>query len=159
LKAARVIWAGGLAISASDTPVVIDDDDAIFFLPGRLDRTDIDAGRILALKTLDRQVVLVGLRHGLVELRITVLELRRSFRHFEDADVGLLGCSVVIVLAMTCLGTLPVAIAETQVDRITVADSRQRAVILDVNLGSVLLASFLFQSSEYRFFSSSESSL
>src|SRR5262249_20736384 len=37
-------WAGSCAVSTTDAPVVIDDRDAVAFLPGGMDGTDFDAG-------------------------------------------------------------------------------------------------------------------
>jgi hypothetical protein len=44
------------AIPAPDTPVVINYDDAIWFLPGRMDRAYLHTRRILTLLTLNRHI-------------------------------------------------------------------------------------------------------
>src|SRR5207247_11351475 len=56
VEAARPVRAGSFAVTAPDAPIVINHGDPIGFLPGGIDRTDFDAGRILALMTLHRHV-------------------------------------------------------------------------------------------------------
>lgn len=53
---ARSIRAGGHAIAATDTPVRINNSDSIGFLPGGLNGTDLDTGRVLALLAGDRHI-------------------------------------------------------------------------------------------------------
>ncbi len=47
---------GGNAIPAADAPVVIHDDDPVRFLPGRMDRTNFYAGRILTVLALNGKI-------------------------------------------------------------------------------------------------------
>jgi hypothetical protein len=52
----RSVRARRHAIPAPDAPVVIDDHDAVVFLPGRLDRAHLGARRVFALVALDGHV-------------------------------------------------------------------------------------------------------
>jgi hypothetical protein len=51
-----LIGAGCDAVPATDAPVIINDDNPIRFLPGRVDRTYLHAGRLLALLTLNGEI-------------------------------------------------------------------------------------------------------
>jgi hypothetical protein len=44
------------AVPASNTPIVIHDDDTVWFLPGGVDRADFYAGRLLTLLTLNGKI-------------------------------------------------------------------------------------------------------
>ena len=57
-------------VAAADAPVVINNHNAVFFLPGGLDRANFDAGWVFALLTLHRHVIIIFVS-GLV-LRIIV---------------------------------------------------------------------------------------
>jgi hypothetical protein len=51
-----LIGTGCNTVPASNTPVVIHDDDSIRFLPGCMDRAYLHTGRILTLLTLNREI-------------------------------------------------------------------------------------------------------
>src|SRR3972149_924399 len=52
----RPVWARRHAVPAADAPVVIHHHDAVVFLPGRLNRTNLGARRIFTLLALDGHV-------------------------------------------------------------------------------------------------------
>jgi hypothetical protein len=81
VEVARPVGAGGHAAAAADAPVVVDDRDAVRLLPGRLHRTDLDAGWVAAL--------LAG--HGHVEGLLLRYQLRLVVGvRFGQVDAGLL---------------------------------------------------------------------
>jgi hypothetical protein len=51
-----LIGAGGDAVPATDAPVIINHDDPVRLLPGGVNRTDLHAGRFLALLTLNGKI-------------------------------------------------------------------------------------------------------
>ena len=53
----RIVGTGGQAVFAADAAVLVDDDDAVFPFPGRLDRTIDDTGRVIALIAEAREKV------------------------------------------------------------------------------------------------------
>jgi len=75
----RSIWAGGHTVSAADTPVVIDDDDPVVFLPSGLNRTDLGAGGFFALLALNRHVEMPFFRHL---FRVVILFSMRQINTF-----------------------------------------------------------------------------
>jgi hypothetical protein len=63
-----LIRAGGNAVPASDTPVVIHHDDPVGFFPCGMDGTNLHTGWVLTLLALDRQIdePLLGDLRGIV---------------------------------------------------------------------------------------------
>ena len=143
VEAAGVIRTRGLAVAAADAPVVIHDDDSVFFLPGGLDRADIDAGRMLALLALHGHVVFVRLRDGMVVVDVAFLEVHRAFRHLKDADVALVRGAVMIVLQMACLGAFAAAVADGKIERVAKFYAFLRLWVADGHIGSVLFFGLL----------------
>jgi hypothetical protein len=68
------------AVPASNTPVVINDDDTIRFLPGGMDRTNLHARRLLTLLTLNGEIDKTLFRY---DIRIVIV-----FRVFEIDQVS-----------------------------------------------------------------------
>ncbi len=145
IEASSVIGTGGLTISTADAPVVVHDNDAVFFLPCRFDGADIDAGRRVALLTLDRQIEFTFLRHDSRVRRRAIFHLRGARWHLEDTDVRLIGCSIVVVLVMAGLDALAVSVADTQIDRVDELGARDRTVVRDHDVDTVLFLGFGFQ--------------
>jgi len=53
----RIVRAGSETILTTDAPVLVDDHDSVFLLPGGLDRTVDDTGRAVTLVTERREKV------------------------------------------------------------------------------------------------------
>ena len=88
VESPRPIRTGGFAIAAADAPVVINHRDAVRFLPGGVDGTDLHARRVLALLALHRHVEETLLRHLLrIVIVLGLLDVERTVRHFQHADV------------------------------------------------------------------------
>ena len=56
VEATCVVGACGLAIAAADTPVVVHDDNTVFFFPGGLNRAHLDAWSVVTLLALYRHI-------------------------------------------------------------------------------------------------------
>src|SRR5262249_2530641 len=118
VESPRVIRAGGLAISATDAPRVVDDDDPVALFPRRLDGADLDARCVVALLALHRQVVFAGRGHRMLVRRRAALHVEAALLHLEDADVRIVRGAIVVVLAVASLCALSTPNANAQVQRV-----------------------------------------
>src|SRR6266508_4280431 len=98
VEAARPVGAGGHTVAAPDAPVVVDDRDAVRFLPGGADGADLHTRRISALEALGAQVEVALRGHLVLEGRVGVVEIDDAVLHLEDADVLGGGAPVEVVL-------------------------------------------------------------
>ena len=130
IKAPSVIGASGFAIATANAPVVINDDDPVFFLPGCFDRANRNAGRVVTLLALDRHIKLVDLRNGVIVGAIAVFQIQRALLHFKDANVRLIRAAMMIVLFVARLHAFSVAIALAQVDGVAEFHTRNGAMKL-----------------------------
>ena len=90
IETPSVIGAGGFAVSTSNAPVVVNDDDTIFLFPRGLHRANIHARWLVALLALNWQVEFVVFGNNPRVGRRTLLHIHRAFWHLDDADVGLI---------------------------------------------------------------------
>lgn len=84
------------AVPAPDTLLVVDDHDAIRFLPGGCDWTGLNTGRIVTLHTLDRHIPSIWLATFAV-VQVSTLEINRSFLHSKYLDIGYAGAPANVV--------------------------------------------------------------
>ena len=83
-----MVRAGGLAVAATDAPVVVNNDNTVLFLPGGFDRTDFDAFRLPTLLTGNwhvKKVVAGRLFFGIIVAGR--FKIDGPFFHFQDTDV------------------------------------------------------------------------
>lgn len=146
IEAPGVVGAGGFTIAAANAPVVVDYHDAVLFLPGGFDRADVDTGWVVALLALDRHVEFVILGNRMVVVGVAVFHVHRALAHFQNPDVGIAGCPVVVVFLVTGLGAAAAANADAEVESVTEFDSFLRAYVFDRDVGPVLFFGFLFES-------------
>ena len=70
VETARMVGAGCFAVATADTPIVIDSNDTVRFLPSRLHWADLDARSVAALLALYRHVEFAFSGNGVVEVGI-----------------------------------------------------------------------------------------
>jgi len=108
IELAGPIRASCHASAASDTPVIVHDDDAIRFDPGRTNRATFDTGGIFALLTGHRKIKMSFVRDlFVIVIHVGVYKIDALlFFHFEDLDVVDLRITGLIVLLHTSVYTL-----------------------------------------------------
>ena len=148
VESAGVVGAGGFAVSAADTPVVIDHYDAVFFFPRGFNGTNVHARWVVALLALNRHVKFVSLRDGVVVVGRAVFHIHRSFTHFQHSDIGVARWSVVVVFFVTCLGATAATYADAEVERVAKFDTFLWADIFDGDIGTILVFGFLFETGD-----------
>ena len=106
------IWAGCDAVPASDTPVVINHNDPVRFLPSGMDRTYLHTGRVLALLTLDREIEESLLRNSfrvIVMLRVLEIDQVSSLESEDPDPLKLRIMARMIIFIHTGIDTSPAA--------------------------------------------------
>ena len=104
------VWTSSHTVPTTDTPIIINGNDAIGLLPHCVNRTYLYAGRVFALHTLDRQIIKTVLGHvRRIVIVITFLEIRLTILHPNDPDVMNLHISGNIVFAHTGMHTFSAA--------------------------------------------------
>jgi hypothetical protein len=117
IEIARSIGTSGHAAAATDTPIVIDDDNAIRLGPGSSDRAAFHTNGISALLALDWEVKMPFIRYFLiVVVDVGVYEIYALlFFHFQDFNPEHLGISGLVVLLHTSVDTFAAADASRDI--------------------------------------------
>src|SRR5579862_221724 len=125
IEVARAVGAGGHAAAAADAPIVVDDHDAVFFLPRRADGTDFAAGWIGTVLTGDGEIEFAGLRHGFgVVVGVGVMKIDALlFVHLKDSDPMDLRVARLVVLFDAAIHAAPTADAAGDVQRVGEGDA------------------------------------
>jgi hypothetical protein len=149
VEVARPVGTRGDAVPATDAPVVVDDDDPVGLLPGRLRRAGRDAGRILALLAGDGQIELVLGGHLVVVVEgVPLVEIDRPDGVLplilEDADPVDLRVPRLVVLLDARVHAAPAADAARDVESVPEHDPvirglRAHPERLPVSLGVLAL--------------------
>ncbi len=127
-----------LTVPASDAPVIVDDGDAIGFLPSRFDGTHFRAGRIRALVTLNGHVEVTGLGRFRVVVLIASFQIKGADGDFQHSNVLDLRAATLVVLLHAGMHTLTATNAAGKIQRIHELNFRNRLRVTDYGLDAVL---------------------
>ena len=107
IELSGVVRASSHASAAADTPIIIHDDDAVRFGPGRTDRTTLDTGGIFTLLTGYGKIIMPFMRDlFVIVIHVGVYKIDAFlFFHFEDLDVVDLRVTGLIVFVHTTVNT------------------------------------------------------
>src|SRR5262245_41658579 len=141
VEAPRVVRAGRDAVAAADAPVVVDHDDAVRLHPGGLDRTDVHAGRVLAVEALRADVEVPGRGDLVEEVVLGAAEVHLALLELVDADVRDAGAPVRVVFRDAAADAVHVPAALRDVEGVAVEDAgtRPRRTHLDLLAGAQLV--------------------
>jgi hypothetical protein len=112
VKDSSFIGAGGNAVPATDTPVVIDHDDTVWFLPSSMDRTYLHTRRILTLLALNGEIdesFFWNQVRVIVMFRVFEIDQVSSFESENSDPVKLRVMARMIVFFHTGINTSPAA--------------------------------------------------
>ena len=147
VKPPRPIGAGRFAIAAANAPIVINDGDPVGFLPGGMDRANLDARRILALLALHRHVEVTLFRHGFRRIKVVgLVNVQRAVGQLENADVLNFGIARLVVFRHAGVDAFAAADAARQIQAIDVFDAVHRFQIPHMGAQAVLLLHFVLDS-------------
>ena len=111
IKFARPIRTCRLAITTSDAPIVVNDHDAIGFLPGGFYRTSLYARRVVALLALDGKIRVIGFGYFSLVLMVAMFQVVGSMGQLNYTNVLNLGVTTLVIFGHTSLDACPVSLA------------------------------------------------
>ena len=142
------IGAGCDAISTTDAPVIVYDDDSIRLLPGGMDRTDLYTGRILTLLALNGKIDIPFLRNRVrIVVMFRVFEINQiSSLQLEDPDpMKLTFVAGLIILLDTGIHASPAADASGKLKAVTPEGILLGSLRADLEFLSIFLLISLLQ--------------
>lgn len=152
VEASGPVGACGLAVAASDAPVVVDYDDAIGFFPGGADGADFDAGGVFALEALGAHVEVSFGGDLVVKCSIAVFDVEFAILQLEDADVLHVGALVEVVFFHAGFDAIHIALAFGDIEGVAVEDAFGRGFGADGGFGSPVLCAERLEACDGLFF-------